>query len=388
MSNKFTLLGLNKTGVGTSHKITHRYEIVDLLRGLAILLVVIRHVQLRIPFEQADILIDLPEQLLSAIFMSGNEGVRIFFVISGFLITMNSLNRYSDLKYIDVRKFYISRFARIAPCLIGLLFILTALHFLGVKGYVINSKFSYFEALFSALTFHLNWLEGHKGYLPAAWDVLWSLSVEEVFYIVFPIVCVISRNKKIVYTILVVLILIGPLNRFALEGNKIWQSKAYLSCMDSIAMGCLFALISHKRTLSRIANYGLSLAGALIIVFILMVKRDPSFIFLGELYIFKTILSVGVGLMLVPSFGQKLTPSIGRLLSPLALYGRLSYEIYLTHVFVVFAGVTLYRANEVSLNYSFIWLFSIVLISGLLGYIVERFFSKPMNFWIRDKYNS
>jgi len=49
--------------------------------------------------------------------------------------------------------------------------ILTALHFLGFKDYVIKPKFTYSEALFSALTFHLNWLEGMKGYLPGSWGV-------------------------------------------------------------------------------------------------------------------------------------------------------------------------------------------------------------------------
>lgn len=368
-------------------KQTSRYEVIDLLRGIAILLVVIRHVQLRIPFENSQFLVNLPEHIMSAIFMSGNEGVRIFFVVSGFLITMNALNRYSNLGNLDARTFYVFRFARIAPCLIGLLLVLTVLHFWGVKGYVIHSKFSYFETVLSALTFHLNWLEGQKGYLPAAWDVLWSLSVEEVFYLAFPIVCLASRNKYIVYGVLLTLILIGPLNRFALEGNKIWQSKAYLSCMDSIAMGCLVALISHKKTFSTLATRCFSVVGALMLIFILMVKRDPLYSTIGELYLFKTILSVGVGLLLISSVRQKLKPTLQTLLWPLTLYGRLSYEVYLTHVFVVFSGVSLYKAYNADVNYSLLWLVGIVFISGLLGYVVERFFSKPMNFWIREKYS-
>lgn len=382
--NNFIRIGFNDSGKEAIKKVS-RYDVIDLLRGIAILLVVIRHIQLRIPFEKTDFLMNFPDQVLSAIFMSGNEGVRIFFVISGFLITMNSLNRYSDLKYIDAKKFYLFRFARIAPCLIALLAVLTALHFLGVKDYVINSKFSYSETLFSALTFHLNWLEGQKGYLPGSWDVLWSLSVEEVFYFAFPLVCLASRRKDILYIVLVALILIGPFYRFSLEGDKIWQSKAYLSCMDSIAMGCLFALMSHNRTLSKSATKCFSILGVLMVVFVLMVKRDSSFGVLGELYIFKTILSIGVGLLLVASVRQQLQPLLRKFLSPLALYGRLSYEVYLTHVFVVFSGIRLYKKYEVSLNDSFVWLVGIILISGLLGYAVERFFSAPMNLWIRKR---
>ena len=121
MMDKFIRLSRDSKGGVATYGNADRYETIDLLRGLAILLVVIRHVQLRIPFEKSDLLISVPEQLLSLVFMSGNEGVRIFFVISGFLITMNCLNRYSELKNVNVRNFYVSRFARIAPCLIALL---------------------------------------------------------------------------------------------------------------------------------------------------------------------------------------------------------------------------------------------------------------------------
>ena len=361
----------------------NRYQIIDVLRALAILLVVIRHVQLRIPFDQTSLLMSLPEQFFNAIFVSGSEGVRIFFVISGFIITTTTLKRYSGLQYINVKEFYKYRFARIAPLLIALLMILTALHFLEVKDYVIKPKFTYFEALFSALTFHLNWLEGMKGYLPGSWDVLWSLSVEEVFYLAFPIACIMSRRKSIIYITLIALIVIGPFYRYSLEGDKICQAKAYLSCMDSIALVCLFALISHNKIISNLTKNSFSIVGGLIVIFVLILKRDASFNFISDLHLFKTILSVGVGLLLIASVRQQLTPLFTKLLSPLTLYGQLSYEIYLTHMFVVYSGVRLYRKYNVSLDYSFIWLIGIILVSGLLGYIVERYFSKPMNVWIR-----
>ena len=360
-----------------------RYDIIDVLRGVAILLVVIRHIQLRIPFEKAELLINVPDQIINSIFISGNEGVRIFFVISGFIITMTSLNRYSDLRSIDAKQFYLFRFARIAPCLIGLLVILTALHFSGIKGYVISSKFSYAEALFSALTFHLNWLEGVKGYLPASWDVLWSLSVEEVFYLAFPLVCIVSRKKEMLYIILIALIITGPFYRLALEEHKIWQTKAYLSCMDSISIGCLCALLTHKKAISKSTTTTFSIVGVLIVAFVLAEKRGSAFGILSDFYLFKTLLSIGVGLLLISSVRQQLRPMFRRLLSPLIVYGQLSYEIYLTHVFVVFTGISLYRKYDVNLNYSLFWLVGIVILSGLLGYIVERYFSTPMNAWIR-----
>ena len=363
-----------------------RYEIIDLLRGIAILLVVIRHVQLRIPFEKTDLLSNVPDQIFSAIFISGSQGVLIFFVISGFIITMTSLNRSPNLNKINITEFYRFRFARIAPCLLALLTILTALHFLNVKDYVINSKFSYPEALFSALTFHLNWLEGSKGYLPGSWDVLWSLSVEEVFYFAFPLVCFISRRKEVLYIALLSLIVIGPFYRVSLEGNYIWQSKAYLSCMDSIAIGCLCALLSHKKTIPTSTLKAFSIVGTVLILFVLMAKRDPSFRVFTEISIFNTAISIGVGLLLVSSVRKTLSPAMQTLLRPLIAYGRLSYEVYLTHMFVVYSGVRLYKKYQISLDNAVACLIAIVVVSAILGYVVERFLSKPMNVWIREHY--
>jgi len=48
------------------------------------------------------------------------------------------------------------------------------------------------------------------------------------------------------------------------------------------------------------------IVGTMIVVFVLMVKKDPAFDFIGDLYLFKTILSVGVGLLLVASVRQQL----------------------------------------------------------------------------------
>lgn len=358
-----------------------RYDIIDFLRGISILLVVIRHVKIRIPFQDVSLLEGLPDHLISAIFISGNEGVRIFFVISGFLITFTSLNRWGSLEKMDIKKFYKLRFARIAPCLVGLLAILSGLHFLGVKDYVISSKFTYFEALFSALTFHLNWLEGMKGYLPGNWDVLWSLSVEEVFYFFFPVICLFARNKYILSAVLVGLIVYGPFYRLGLEGQKIWQTKAYLSCMDSIAIGCLIAIWSYKKDFSRLLLSSFNIIGAGLIIFVLLFKYDSNLATLKGMYLYQTIISIGTGLILISAIRQKLV--FRPVLYPIAWYGKLSYEVYLTHMFVVYFGIRLYKAYGSPLEYSVIWLAGIIFISGLIGFIVEKYFSVPLNNKIR-----
>ena len=83
--------------------------------------------------------------------------------------------------------FYRIRFARIAPLLVLIVAVLSALALAHVEGFQFSHKRApLWRAVVSAFTFHLNWLEARFGYLPANWDVMWSLSIEEVFYLFFP----------------------------------------------------------------------------------------------------------------------------------------------------------------------------------------------------------
>jgi peptidoglycan/LPS O-acetylase OafA/YrhL len=130
------------------------------------------------------------DALRGALVWNGQNGVQIFFVISGFLITSTSLRRWGSLSAIRVLDFYRLRFARIAPLLLLLLAALSILHFAGTSGFVVSQETGGLgRALFAALTFHINLLEAQRGYLPASWDILWSLSVEEAFYVFFPLIC-------------------------------------------------------------------------------------------------------------------------------------------------------------------------------------------------------
>ncbi len=171
---------------------------VDVLRGLSVLLVTLHHIHLRFWLNDYDVDSVFPKTVNQVLFWSGYYAVIVFFVISGFLITGLSIRRWGQLGHIHIGRFYRLRAARILPCLLALLLVLSALHLSGDPTFRIPAeRASLGQALWAALTFHINWLEGRHGYLPGTWDVLWSLSVEEVFYLLFPVICLILRRDTV-----------------------------------------------------------------------------------------------------------------------------------------------------------------------------------------------
>jgi peptidoglycan/LPS O-acetylase OafA/YrhL len=113
---------------------------IDLLRGLSILLVILNHLGLRIRLVKTLHGGVLPSQLLNDLTFNGSEAVFIFFIISGFLIASNSIQRWGSLGAIDTRAFYARRAARILPCLVALVAILSALDLIHVPDYVIHQQ--------------------------------------------------------------------------------------------------------------------------------------------------------------------------------------------------------------------------------------------------------
>ncbi len=361
-----------------------RIDGIDLLRTLAILFVLLNHVNIRLRMAKVPYTQGLPEHLVHALVWNGQNGVRIFFAISGFLITSMSLRRWGALTSIDVRQFYRLRFARIAPLLIVLLVVLSLLHAAHFPDYTISDKRGgFWTALFAALTFHVNWQEAHTGYLPGNWDILWSLSVEEVFYIGFPLACMILRRKSLLVALLLVFVAIGPFARTALShGNELWADYSYLSGMDAIALGCLTALAMEGRKLSKSVLWACVAFGAGLMILILCFTVKPLY----PLGLDMTSLALGVCLMIVPAAqsGWRCPAPFTPLLTP----GRYSYEVYLTHMFVVFSLLHVFLAAGKPVWGAPVYFLSTILIASAVGGLIARFFSEPMNLRLRGQSRS
>jgi peptidoglycan/LPS O-acetylase OafA/YrhL len=366
----------------------NRVEGIDVLRGICIIAVVLHHINLRIPFKDSLLGKHLSREILNVLFWSGYYGVRVFFVISGFLIASWSLKRWGKLSNLSLRSFYLMRFARIMPCLIALLLLLSGLHLAGVQGFVVRHT-SLPRALLAALTFHVNWLEASVGYLNAPWDPLWSLSVEEMFYVFFPLLCVFTRKQIFLAPILIAFIVAGPFARVLIQ-NNIWVDYSYLSCMDGIAFGCLAAMFSARFKFSARAALGWELAGALLFLFIFVFRRLAAHIGLYKAGLDVTVLNLGVALLIIglqQRFEQGINPA--RWWSAiLRWFGRNSYEVYLTHMLVVWPAITIFRSTTQPIDRAPIWFLGIAALTGILGWLVAQFYPEPLNGALRSKLSS
>ena len=359
---------------------------IDLLRGLSILFVILNHLGLRIPLRKTALADVVPTWFLNRLSYNGYEAVFVFFVISGFLIAGNAITRWGSLERIDVRAFYARRFARIVPCLLALLVVLSVLHLAGVQDYVIHREGqSLAGAIRAAVGLHLNWYEGRTGYLPGNWDVLWSLSIEEVFYLGFPLVCLATRPRWVLTLLLVLLALSMPWTHAALRGNEIWQEKAYLPGMSAIAVGVLGALlVSPWRLPPRRTSLLLGWLGAVGLI-AATICGAAMWRLLRDGYMLLLAVSA---LCLLLACEQRQRRGAWRAwwgLEWLRSWGRLSYEIYLSHMFVVFAVVRVYRSSGGDPRWGLLWYLLALPLCWLLGKAVERWLSLPCERWLRSR---
>ena len=363
-----------------------RLDGVDLLRGLAIFFVLMNHIHIRLL--GADVLYTkyLPNQLVHFLVWNGQLGVQMFFVVSGFLITSISLRRWSPLSRIRLRDFYILRFARIAPLLLALLAILSALHFAQLQHFVVTEKTGGLpRALLAALTFHVNVLEARHGYLPANWDILWSLSVEEMFYLFFPLVVLFLGRSKWFVALLLVFVALGPFGRTTwAHGNEIWSEYCYLSGMEGIAIGCLTALLVSRVHFSRAAVRTLGLIGAAIVSTSLIFSWQAYTGWLGRTGLNMTVLGFGTALFITATTQMQWRSP--RFLAPLLRIGQYSYEVYLTHMFVVWTLFTLFLRLNSRMRLVPVLFVITIIVAGVLGALVSRYYSEPLNHKLRNHF--
>ncbi len=212
--------------------VTSRLQSLDGWRAVSILMVLGCHAAFVVgfPFSRSPV--------YNPVF-DGNLGVRFFFVISGFLITWLMILERDKKGSVSLREFYIRRCLRILPTYFAFLGVLAVLEVTGI------GKQSA-DAWVGNLTFTRNMRGGVTGGDSFSAH-LWSLSVEEQFYLVWPVVfCFVGkRSDRSLLGFLVIIILAVAAIRGA---NYMWFAGNAFKYFDCLAFGCFGAvLFAHRR---------------------------------------------------------------------------------------------------------------------------------------------
>ena len=273
------------------------------------------------------------EELQKLAFYCGNLGVRIFFVISGFIITWLLLQEEKSSGAVSLRNFYARRIARIFPAYYTYL---AAVLLLDRAGLIDGGRTS--QKLLNIL-FLANYgpCEGPTG-------VLWSLGVEEQFYLFWPGIFMIFkfyREKRVALTILLGVILLSPALRgvntlfWKNQETYFWLNRfSFLFQMDIIAWGCAGAFVAFHW--SQLVQY---LAKHAVIVFffamfiIILPYTARGYDGYGIETVFgPTLEAFGAALIIVVGVAKS-DLFIFRILNlkPVIWLGTLSYSLYLWH---------------------------------------------------------
>lgn len=297
---------------------------LDGIRGLSILLILLVHASLFLVPEYAGRYVP-----------GGFIAVDVFFVLSGFLITSILMHEWERRRSISLKRFYWRRALRLFPALWTVM--IAHLVYTLVMHDPLRHELRGLAAIFLYLG-NYSWKFGAA--TPDALGQTWSLAVEEQFYLVWPLALIAlirRRNRRLAIAAFWSLVLVAVVFRLVLWNVGVPWYLVYVQTparFDTLMIGALLAYLLHIgwRLPRRISLYG---AGGALFLAVVIATAHPEdgWMYNGGY----TLIALASGLVILASLDHRSV--MGRILSvrPLRLLGRLSYSIYLWHVFVFIA---------------------------------------------------
>lgn len=335
---------------------------LDGLRGLSIIMVIASHLFMGSPYTS---------------YFNGEIGVRIFFVLSGFLITTLLLKEKIRTGSISLKLFYIRRFLRILPVAFLYLFTLVILNaYLHLKIPV--------RSFISALCFFqnlpvkniYNWYTSH----------FWTLSVEEQFYISFPFLLVFSLSKYFKVLLLLVVFIpiimwLGYHNIGIFYSNRIVHLFTYgiinlFGSTLNILIGSLFSMLMFKGFF-KIKKHQLTRYLSLILLIIAILINIHAFVFFVP-YLDIVLFPVLIGYVIILNLSTNNILTVILNSRPLAYLGLLSYSLYIWQQLFTYSLHRIIPSNSIALQ-----LISLLIVANASYYLYEKPFLKLKSRFIK-----
>ena len=341
-------------------KINYRPEI-DGLRAIAVIAVILYHAQINF-FE-------------NIFFSGGFIGVDIFFVISGYLITSLIIKELLQTNKFSFLYFYERRFRRLIPVLF---FVMLASLPLGWFLLLPTSFVEFSKSIISSIAFGSNFFFYFSEIQYAAEDSFlkpflhtWSLSVEEQFYIIFPLLFVFLFKylKKNIFYVIIIFIIISILFANTLSLSNQSLSFYILPTRGwELLSGSLLAYLEYtkgKNASKPIIKELLTTTGLVLIILSFVYFTDNT---LHPSYL--TIVPI-LGVCIIIWFADKST-LVGKILSTKIFVGLglISYSLYLWH-YPSFAFARI-GENFETLESKILIIFLTIILSILSFFLIEK----------------
>jgi peptidoglycan/LPS O-acetylase OafA/YrhL len=299
------------------------------------------------------------------------DGVTLFFVISGFLITYLLLLELNNTKTIDISKFYIRRILRIWPLYyLYILVVISVLFWIGKESEILNNKL-YFYIFFTA---NIPFISSTGIALIVHY---WSIGVEEQFYLFWPWLLKLSINRIIFATLSVLLLwLFLKYGSYILYTNKSFAYKFFnvtrFHCMMIGALGAIGYYRKNKLFFIIFTNKWSQTIAWLVFLF-------SGFFFDFIPSVIKAECIAMLSLFLIMSQVEGKPKFINLEYKYFDFLGKISYGIYLTHPLIIFLLSGIWTKLHVHIPVFFQYLiiyFSVTFITIFLSWISFEIFEK------------
>jgi peptidoglycan/LPS O-acetylase OafA/YrhL len=308
----------------------------------------------------------------------GFVGVDVFFVLSGFLITALLVQEHSRISRIRIKDFYMRRAVRLLPALFVLILfcIAYALLFQAPESASVTLK-----GVLYTLFYVANWAQ-----IPpsppgiGALSHAWSLSVEEQFYIVWPLVLLVLLKLKIrglVFAVLTIFIATSIFLNVWFWHTGVPHLRMYFGTdtrANEILIGCVVALLlcwgvlKDTERLKWILHAASILCVGTLFISFISYRHNEAFVYNGGF----VLISAATGLLIIDVL---LFPSIiSRCLefAPLVWIGKVSYGLYLWHFPVFEVSRKLLEGRIDPVPHQVVGFITTLLVAAASYYLLEQ----------------